>query len=72
MDELAAAAAVLAMDVASENAEDAVLEATSLRDRLAVGHELEVESLTIDKENQGDLPADRRVGAAISKVISHR
>ena len=38
MDELAAAAAVLAMDVASENAEDAVLEAQNECTYTSHGH----------------------------------
>ena len=71
MDELAAAAAVVAMAVDSENPEDAVLETTVGTVGAAVGEEAAVESTGADKETQPDLPVPRRLGTVNPKVILH-
>ena len=71
MDELAAAAATLAMVVDSENPEVVVLETTAGTVGAAVGDEAAVGSVGADEEIQPDLPVPRRLGTANPKVIPH-
>ena len=71
MDELAAAAAVVAMAFDSENPEDAELETTVGTVGAAIGEEAAVGSASADEENQQDLPVPRRLGTANPKVILH-
>ena len=71
MDELAAAAATLAMVVDSENPEVVVLETTAGTVGAAVGDEADDVSASADEANQPDLPVPRRLQAANPKVILH-
>ena len=68
MDELAAAPAVLAMDVESEAEEDEQLGAMADESGDQIGQRSVEEPSAEDKENLPDVPAGGDVGAAILKV----
>ena len=68
MDELAAAAAVLAMDVGSDSDEDALLEDAGGNAEANMDIEPAVESTSAEKENKQSLPANRRPEAELPKV----
>ena len=72
MDDLAAAAAVLAMTVESES--DDGLELEDCRgcssDNMSAQPEMEISD--VDKENLNHFPMDQRIGAEVPKVISRQ
>lgn len=71
MDELLAAAAVVAMDVDSGNIEDELLETMDVTPGATTGTVLASGCGTEDKENHIDLPVERRPRTENPKVTMH-
>ena len=70
MDELAAAAAVLAVAIDPESDDDMVLETSGGAVGVETRAHREVESSCMDKENLNNFPVDRQPRAEVPKVIS--